>query len=57
MPKGGAGVVGRVGGFVGAVAYDEEAREEDGRESTSIGVVGESPKATGEGGRERIGIV
>jgi hypothetical protein len=31
--------------------------EEDGKESTSIGDNGESPNKTGEGGRERIGIV
>jgi hypothetical protein len=31
--------------------------EEDDRESTSIGVNGESPNKIGEGGRERIGIV
>jgi hypothetical protein len=31
--------------------------EEDGKESTSIGDNSESPNKTGEGGRERIGIV
>jgi hypothetical protein len=50
-------VVGRVGGLEGAVTYDEEANEEDGSESTSIAVDGESPNKIGEGGRERIGIV
>jgi hypothetical protein len=34
-----------------------EADGVNGRESTSIGVDGESPSKIGEGGRERIGIV
>jgi hypothetical protein len=53
VPNGGSGVVGRVGGFVGAVTKDvvaEEEEEDDGGdstiESTSIGVRGESPSAT-----------
>jgi hypothetical protein len=33
------------------------ADEEDKRESTSIGEIGESPNKTGEGGRDKIGIV
>jgi hypothetical protein len=46
-----------VGGFEGTVKYDVEADKEDGRESTSIGEDSESPKETGEDGRERMGIV
>jgi hypothetical protein len=52
VPKGGSGVIDRVGGFVGAVTNDvvaEEEEEDDGgessMESTSIGVRGESPGA------------
>jgi hypothetical protein len=56
VPNGGSGVVGRVGGFKGAVTY-EETSEDEGRESTSIGVVGESPAEIGDDGNERIGTV
>jgi hypothetical protein len=34
-----------------------EANEEDEKESTSIGESGESPSKTGEGGRDKTGIV
>jgi hypothetical protein len=53
----GQGLSVKWGGLEGAVTYDEEANEEDGRESTSTGVDGEPPNKIGEGGRERIGIV